>query len=236
MKKGFIIISSIILLFAAGLTSCQTKSTPAAEIKSTGSLKVLAAESFIADMAQNVAGDRTKVDTLMPLGIDPHAFEPVPGDVVKIADSQVLIINGAGFEEWLDKVIKNAGGEHLIVEASSGLTGREAREGEEAMLSEDEKAEQICSPLDGKLVDEKVSASDKPETATPLHDETGETAPHEHTVEIITVGLNPIESNFGGYIQVDVEEDGDFIIASETGSISILDLDGKEAEIEALFH
>ena len=38
-------------------------------------------ESFLADMAQNVAGDRLQVATLMPLGLDPHAYEPAPQDV-----------------------------------------------------------------------------------------------------------------------------------------------------------
>jgi ABC-type Zn uptake system ZnuABC Zn-binding protein ZnuA len=47
-------------------------------------LKVVAAESFLADVAQNVAGDRAKVDSLIPIGMDPHAFEPVPQDVAKI--------------------------------------------------------------------------------------------------------------------------------------------------------
>ena len=58
-------------------------------------------ETFLADIAQNVAGDRAKVDALIPLGLDPHAFEPTPSDVVKISESQVLIVNGAGLEDWL---------------------------------------------------------------------------------------------------------------------------------------
>lgn len=89
-----------------------------------GPLKVLAVESFLADIAQNVAGKRVKVDTLMPLGIDPHAYQPTPQDVAKIAESQVLIVNGAHFEEWLDKTLQNAGGAQTVIEASAGLTSR----------------------------------------------------------------------------------------------------------------
>ena len=59
---------------------------------------VLAVETFLADIAQNVAGDRLKVDALIPIGVDPHAFEPTPHDVTRMAKSQVLIANGAGFE------------------------------------------------------------------------------------------------------------------------------------------
>jgi ABC-type Zn uptake system ZnuABC Zn-binding protein ZnuA len=64
-------------------------------------LNVLAAQSFLADIAQNVAGDRLKIEVLIPPGVDPHIFEPTPADVRKVADSDVLIVNGAGFEEFL---------------------------------------------------------------------------------------------------------------------------------------
>jgi ABC-type Zn uptake system ZnuABC Zn-binding protein ZnuA len=131
MKKGFIITIFFQILVILLLASCQvnpgqTSTTTAGQ----GGLKVIAVESFLADIAQNVAGNRIKVDTLMPLGMDPHAFEPVPQDVAKIADSQIIIINGGGIEDWLQKVIKNAGGEHQVLEASAGLKSRDAREGE----------------------------------------------------------------------------------------------------------
>jgi ABC-type Zn uptake system ZnuABC Zn-binding protein ZnuA len=89
--------------------------------QAAGQPRVLAVESFLADMAQNVAGDRLDVAVLMPLGLDPHAFEPTPQDVVRVAESDVLIVNGAGFEEWLDEMLANAGGERLVIESSAGL-------------------------------------------------------------------------------------------------------------------
>ncbi|MFQ3614385.1 MAG: zinc ABC transporter substrate-binding protein, partial [Cyanobacteriota bacterium] len=64
-------------------------------------LRVLASTSFIADIAQNVAGERLQVDSLIPIGVDPHGFEPAPSDLRRVADSQVLIVNGGGFEEFL---------------------------------------------------------------------------------------------------------------------------------------
>jgi ABC-type Zn uptake system ZnuABC Zn-binding protein ZnuA len=81
-------------------------------------------------MAQNVAGERLEVESLMPIGLDPHAFQPTPGDVAKIADSQVLVVNGAGFEEWLDETMANAGGERTVIEASAGLQTRIPAAGE----------------------------------------------------------------------------------------------------------
>lgn len=111
---------SIILCGAILLGACApSPSTP-----------VLATETFLADIAQNVAGNRFKVEALLPFGVDPHSFEPTPNDVRKVADSRILIINGAGFEEFLDRLLQNAGGSRTIIEASAGLTSREIKANE----------------------------------------------------------------------------------------------------------
>ena len=131
MKKRISITLTLltILLCAA----CQP-AAPSAQAR--GGLKVLVVETYLADIAQNAAGDRIKVETLLPIGLDPHAYEPTPQDVAKIADSQVLIINGAGIESWLQRTLDNAGpsakggGTRLVVDASKGLTSRKPREGE----------------------------------------------------------------------------------------------------------
>jgi ABC-type Zn uptake system ZnuABC Zn-binding protein ZnuA len=93
---------------------------------------VLAVETFLADIAQNVAGDRLKVEALIPIGVDPHSFEPAPADIRSVAESQVLIVNGAGFEGFLEKLLQNAGGQRLVIEASAGLAARTPREAEHA--------------------------------------------------------------------------------------------------------
>lgn len=118
------------------LTACQ-EATPTGQ---TGP-QVLVVESFLADIAQNVAGERITIETLMPAGLDPHAFEPTPRDVVRIAESDLLILNGAGFEAWADETLANAGGERLVIEASAGLESRAARAGETALETNEEHAE-----------------------------------------------------------------------------------------------
>jgi ABC-type Zn uptake system ZnuABC Zn-binding protein ZnuA len=92
----------------------------------------LAVETFLADIAQNVAGDRLKMEALVPIGVDPHSFEPAPADIRSVAESQVLIVNGAGFESFLEKLLQNAGGQRMVVEASAGLAPRTSREAEHA--------------------------------------------------------------------------------------------------------
>jgi ABC-type Zn uptake system ZnuABC Zn-binding protein ZnuA len=85
---------------------------------------VLADTSFMADIAQNVAGDRLTVSSLLPVGADPHNFEPTPRDARRVAESRAVIINTRGFEPLLDDLIAGAGSpDLLVIEAASGLTG-----------------------------------------------------------------------------------------------------------------
>ena len=120
MKNWMFKIFTLMLTLSLAIPACSSASAP----KISGKIKILVVETFLADITHNIAGDRIQIDTLMPVGMDPHTFEPTPQDVAKIAESQVLIINGAHFEEWLDETLANAGGEHQVIEASAGLISR----------------------------------------------------------------------------------------------------------------
>ena len=101
------------------LGSCQ----PA--LKQNGGLpRVLAVESFLADIAQNVAGDRLAVGSLIPVDADPHAYQPSPQDAVKIENAGVLIINGANLEAFIAPLLQNTSGKQQVITASVGLTPR----------------------------------------------------------------------------------------------------------------
>ncbi len=88
------------------------------------SIKVIAVETFLADIVRNIAGGRVQVKTLLPVGADPHTFQPTPADVRGVAESNVIVINGAGFEEYLDELLKNIGGVRKIIDSSAGLSFR----------------------------------------------------------------------------------------------------------------
>ncbi|MCA1954325.1 MAG: metal ABC transporter substrate-binding protein [Anaerolinea sp.] len=230
MEKSFRRLWAVVILVAVLLSACSTR--PVTSEKPA--LRVLAVESFVADMAQNVAGDRAQVQTLIPLGLDPHAFEPTPQDVAKIAESNVLIVNGAGVEEWLEPVLQNVDGQRLVIEASAGLQSRTAREGEEAVMSPEEKADALCADMKGLVAtEEKVSGTERA-SATQLHDEHApQGGAHEHVLELLTLRLNAQAGNrFGGFVLLDVEEAGDTFIAAQAGELTIFDAAGQEVEIE----
>jgi zinc/manganese transport system substrate-binding protein len=94
------------------------------EKRAAGTGSVLAVETFLADFTRQVAGTRLTVRVLMPEGVDPHSYEPTPRDVATVAESRLIIVNGAGMESFLQKLLASAGGQHQVVEASKGLTPR----------------------------------------------------------------------------------------------------------------
>ncbi len=108
-----------ITLLSALLNACSSTPTPST---TAGGVRVLATESFLGDVAQNIAGERLKIEILLQPGMDAHGFEPTPQDLAKISQSGVLIVNGLGYESWLSKTLENVGSQQLVVTASNGIT------------------------------------------------------------------------------------------------------------------
>ncbi len=84
-------------------------------------LQVLATTSIVADVVEQVGGDYVEVTTLLPLGTDPHTFEPRPQDAAAIADAAILFANGAGLEEFLQPLLESAGATDKLVEVSARI-------------------------------------------------------------------------------------------------------------------
>ena len=122
MKRKLIILLACLVF----LVSCQ----PTPIIPTQHTFKVLAIETFLADIAQNVAGNQFQVSYLIPPGVDPHSFELVPQDVVKLASSDLIITNGAGLEAWLQVTLISNTINIPTIEASKGLTNRIPKPGE----------------------------------------------------------------------------------------------------------
>lgn len=142
MKKIF---NSITVFAIAAIFLAACGSAPS---KNDGALNVLASTTFLADIAQNVAGDRAQVESLLPVGADPHSYQAAPSDVAKISESNVLILNGVEYEHFIEALLENTGGERVIVEATAGITPHqmEEHEGEEHTEGEEEHGHEAGDP------------------------------------------------------------------------------------------
>jgi ABC-type Mn2+/Zn2+ transport system ATPase subunit/ABC-type Zn uptake system ZnuABC Zn-binding protein ZnuA len=87
-------------LATAGLTACSSGDD--------GAPRVLATFTILADIADRVAGDVLTVDSLTRPGAEIHGYDPTPGDIRAAADADLIISNGLGLENWLDKLMSDS--------------------------------------------------------------------------------------------------------------------------------
>jgi ABC-type Zn uptake system ZnuABC Zn-binding protein ZnuA len=88
---------------------------------STAKNTVVTTTTILYDITKNIAGDRITVKCLMPVGGDPHIYEPTPADAQKIANAQLIIKNGLHLEGWLNKIITAANSSATVIEAAKGI-------------------------------------------------------------------------------------------------------------------
>jgi len=104
------VLVAVVSLRVPGLARAQAKK-----------LTAVASITIIQDIARNVAGDKINVDFLVPTDGDVHQFEPAPADVKKVADADLILVNGVGLEQFLDKLIGDSGTKGKVITVSQSL-------------------------------------------------------------------------------------------------------------------
>src|SRR5262249_28165260 len=85
---------------------------------------VVATFSILADLAQNVGGDAVEVAALVGRNGDTHAYQPTPADAKRLAEAQLVLVNGLGFEGWIDRLVKASATKAMLVTATEGVKPR----------------------------------------------------------------------------------------------------------------
>lgn len=111
-----------IAMLALGMLA-STERTAAAD-----ALPVVASFSILGDLTRQIGGERVEVHTLVGPGADAHVYQPTPADARKLARARLVVVNGLGFEGWIDRLIQSSGYRGKLVVASQGInTIRQAR-------------------------------------------------------------------------------------------------------------
>lgn len=84
-------------------------------------IPVITGTTVIADLTARIGGGRFAVTCLGRPGVDPHAYQPVPDDVRRLAAARLVIINGLGFEGWFEKLAAEARFAGTVVVATAGI-------------------------------------------------------------------------------------------------------------------
>lgn len=88
-------------------------------------LNVLATFSVLADLSRHVGQERVSTESLIPPDGDAHTFQPSPADALRMSKAQVVLANGLGFDDWINRLAKASGAETKLVVASKGVAARQ---------------------------------------------------------------------------------------------------------------
>lgn len=85
------------------LTACSNNNK-----NSSDSIKIVTSINFYAEVAKNIVQDKAEVVSIIAnSNIDPHDFEPTAEDAKKVADANIVILNGGGYDSWFEKLAKS---------------------------------------------------------------------------------------------------------------------------------
>lgn len=116
------------LLLVAGAAIALASASPS---EAADKVRVVASFTILDDMVRNIGGDHVQVTTLVGADGDAHVYEPTPADAKALAQADLVVVNGLGFEGWMDRLTEAAGYKGPVVTASTGLKPLEAEEGHE---------------------------------------------------------------------------------------------------------
>ena len=102
---------------SAAIATLMLSSSP-----SFAKIDVVASFSILGDMVGQVAGDRANVTTIVGPDADAHLYQPNTSDAVAVAEADLVITNGMGFETWSATLIESSGTKAQIAVATNGIT------------------------------------------------------------------------------------------------------------------
>jgi ABC-type Zn uptake system ZnuABC Zn-binding protein ZnuA len=105
-------ISARRLVPLLGLVLVVTACTAGPSSAPSGSpvLKVVTTTTVFADIVSNVGGTRTGVTSIIPAGVGPEDYEPKPSDSRLLDGADLVVRNGVGLDDFLDKLLASASG------------------------------------------------------------------------------------------------------------------------------
>lgn len=116
-------LAIIAITITIPLISFAVFSSDSNQFKKTNESKLQVISSFypLQEFSQQVGQEKVDTKLLVPIGIEPHDWEPTIKDIQQMQKSDLIIINGIGFESWLDK-LNEINYKGVVVDTSLGIT------------------------------------------------------------------------------------------------------------------
>ena len=114
------IIAIVIVIPLSSFAVSQTNSSSQFSSNDNTKLQVITSANFLYEFSQNIGNEMIDVTLLVPMGVDPHDWEPTIKDTERIHKSDLIITNGIGYEHWIDS-IHTSSYQGIIIDTSDGI-------------------------------------------------------------------------------------------------------------------
>jgi len=125
INKITILVLLLAVTILSGCISQNESSSVAPSVTLSGNdsskIKVAATIAPLGEFVSAVGGDKVEVIVVVPPGAEPHTFEPTPSLMVDMAKADLYVMNGAGLEFWMDKLL-HANTKMVVVDSSQGIS------------------------------------------------------------------------------------------------------------------
>lgn len=121
---GMPLLAALVMALVGALAGCGLSARPAG---ASGVVTVVAAENFWGSIAAQVGGSHVSVTSIIAdPNADPHSYEPTAADARAVADAQYVIVNGAGYDPWAEKLVEANPESGRVVLNVGALVGQHA--------------------------------------------------------------------------------------------------------------
>lgn len=104
-------------------------------------VQVVASFSILGDLVQQIGGERVAVTTIVGPDADTHVYEPTPADAAALSKAGLVVVNGLGFEGWMQRLTEASGYAGPVVVASDGVVTHDMAEDDHDADAEDHDSE-----------------------------------------------------------------------------------------------
>ena len=99
-----IIIGVIFIAIVVWAIVFFTVSGPRSDSLLESRIKVAASFYIPAEFARQIGGERVEVFSITPSGVEPHEYEPTPGEIAEVYSAKLFIYQGGGFDSWAERL------------------------------------------------------------------------------------------------------------------------------------
>jgi ABC-type Zn uptake system ZnuABC Zn-binding protein ZnuA len=122
LQRGTVLLAALGMILAAcgssaGSSGPASAGSPAIT-PGPGAVRVVTTTTVFADIVQSVGGTRVDARSIIPPGVGPEDYEPKPDDAKSLATAQLIVSNGVGLDDFLDRLLSSGSGgntPHLVL-------------------------------------------------------------------------------------------------------------------------